>query len=152
MTSLDSQKGVTLFSNIEYGNFCEFSPRGKNEKSIFSQKLVARVKAGKRETTDKIIQAYLLKCNNELSDLLKPDHTLVPIPRSSPIIDGASWPSEIIAKELVKNGLGKEVVPLIERKIAIRKSHANYNSSTRPSVEEHLQTLAINPEIGRAHV
>lgn len=147
MRSQGFQKGVILSFSIPYGNFYNYSPRGISDKSVTSQKIVARVKAGKIDTIDTLINLYLERFPDHLNEILNPNCTLVPIPRSSPLVEGASWPSLIIAEELVKKGLGKEVVPVIERKVAIRKSHGSYNSETRPSVQDHLATLQIHPKM-----
>lgn len=75
---------------------------------------------------------------------LDPDTSLVPMPRSAPLTDGALWPSMQISQRLQVNGLGKEILPILIRSKAVRKSHAQANSKDRPSVEEHFNSFTVN--------
>jgi len=72
--------------------------------------------------------------------------TLVPVPRSAPLAEGALWPSRVIADILVDAGLGREVLPCIERVRAVRKSSSS-PANERPSVAEHYQSLGIREQL-----
>ncbi|SFN42600.1 hypothetical protein SAMN05421594_2744 [Chryseobacterium oleae] len=75
------------------------------------------------------------------------DTTLVPVPRSSPQVDGAVYPSLIIAENLVKNGIGNSVTDCLSRTEAIAKSSSKFSADQRNSVSTHLNSLKVKPLI-----
>ena len=80
-----------------------------------------------------------------LSTFLNSQTSLVPVPRSAPLADGALWPSLVIAEFLQQNGFGKEVLLCIKRKHAVRKSSTSV-SSKRPEVFEHYDSFEIEQQ------
>jgi hypothetical protein len=79
-----------------------------------------------------------------LNELLGPDVTLVPAPRSTPLIDGALWPARRIADELVTHGLGVEVLPIVRRATPVPKS-SQANPGERVSLAQHIASLSLEP-------
>jgi adenine/guanine phosphoribosyltransferase-like PRPP-binding protein len=75
-----------------------------------------------------------------LSEVLGPDVSLVPAPKSAPLVEGALWPARRIAEELIRRGLGKEVLPCVRRVTAVRKS-AYSAPGERPGAKEHLESM-----------
>lgn len=72
--------------------------------------------------------------------------TLVPVPRSAPLAEGALWPSRVIAQVLVDHGYGGEVAPLIERISAVRKSSSS-PAAERPLISEHRDSLVVRRDL-----
>ena len=79
-----------------------------------------------------------------LSETLDPGVTLVPTPRSAPLLDGALWPARRIADELVKQGLGGDVLPIVTRTRPVEKS-AQAAPGARTTIAGHLETLDLEP-------
>ena len=81
-----------------------------------------------------------------LGELLGPEVALVPCPPSTPSDTSghtASSPAPLrICRALVRNALGAEVLPCLERTEAVRKS-AFSAPGERLSVERHLETMRI---------
>jgi len=67
---------------------------------------------------------------------------LVPMPRKAPLVPGGLWPSLKLCQAIQRQGLAQQVIPLLLRTKAIRKS-ATSSKGERPSPEEHFATLAV---------
>ena len=81
-----------------------------------------------------------------LAPFLNPEVTLVPVPRSAPLTDGALWPAKVIADILAASGLGAGVLPCIDRVTAVRKSSSS-PAKERPSVAEHYDSLGVQADL-----
>ena len=75
-----------------------------------------------------------------LSPFLNSAVTLVPVPRSAPLVENALWPAKVIADALHAEGFCAEVLPCIRRVTAVRKS-STAGEGQRPQVAEHLESL-----------
>ncbi len=78
-----------------------------------------------------------------LGEVLGPDVTLVPAPRSAPLVEGALWPARKIADELVKHGLGAEVLAVVRRTTPVPKS-SQAARGERPTVARHIASLGLD--------
>lgn len=102
------------------------------------------MKAGKIDVVESAMPA--LKAANEQMSLIPEGSTLVPVPRSSPLPPDALWPSKIIADVLFRHGMGSQVVPCIERTVALRKSSTSA-SRDRPNVAAHYDSFTVNNDL-----
>lgn len=134
--------GPLLLSEIEYATFCNYSPGGASELSISSRKVCGAFKSGNKKALMLALPILKRPIASVLSTFLNLQTTLVPVPRSAPLADGALWPSLVIAEFLQQNGFGKEVLPCIKRKYAVKKSSTSV-SSNRPEVSEHYDSFEI---------
>ena len=109
-----------------------------------SRKLCGLVKNANRRTLDSAIT--ILERRDPgievLDDFLNDSVTLVPVPRSAPLVDGALWPSEVVAETLQAHGFGEAVLPCISRVTPVRKS-AFQAPGNRPTIEEHYDSLEV---------
>jgi hypothetical protein len=85
-----------------------------------------------------------------LNDYLNPSVTLVPVPRSSPLIaPGALWPSLRVCQAILAQGLAANVVPWLERTYAVQKS-STARAGQRPGPEEHYDSVRVARKKRRA--
>lgn len=138
----------SLLSRIPYGTFSNYSPRGSAEISQKSRKICGSIKAGRVGTIESALRHLKKPAAAPLEPFLNSRATLVPVPRSAPLVAGSLWPSEVIANILKSGGLGSEVLPCIERVTAVPKSSSS-PASERPLVGAHYESLSVNRELIR---
>ncbi len=136
-----------LLSEVGYGAFLVYSPRGVSDVAKQSRDVVYAVKQDK----DGIIAQAVTYLREHLSDhdvalILDSQATLIPAPRSAPFPKDsrtALWPARRVGEELLNAGFGKEIVPCLERVTPIRKS-AFAARGSRPSVDEHVGSMVAS--------
>lgn len=129
--------------HFDFFTFLIYSPRGSSENAAKSRRLLGACKNGNQDFS-RILAGQIIE-NNESSFF--DNSVLVPIPRSTPTVEGAVFPSNVIAKTLVRNGLGNSVSACLKRMVAIPKSSGQYSAETRNSVQTHLDSLLVEPEL-----
>jgi hypothetical protein len=140
----------TCLSEIIFGSFLAYSPRGNSPDAIKSRTLTYQIKSDRGGTIPRLTErlakeiATSESCSR-LGKLLGLEATLVPCPRSYLLVKGGLWPGEQIAKSLVASGLGKLVEPWLERIKAIPKSSAA-EPGKRPKIQDHLSSMRVNAE------
>lgn len=131
-------------SSFEYGTFANYSPRGTSELSKRSRGTCGAIKAGRITIIQSAIPHLRASKSEVLSPFLAPDVTLVPVPRSSPLAEGALWPSKVICDVLVEEGFGREVMPFLARTRALPKSSQS-PAADRPLVPDHMDSITVEP-------
>jgi predicted amidophosphoribosyltransferase len=69
---------------------------------------------------------------------------LVPVPGSGLTKPHTVWPSRRVCEELVRQGLGQDILPLVSRTTAVPKSAG---SATRPSLDQHIDSLTVQARL-----
>ncbi|WP_245729532.1 hypothetical protein [Salinihabitans flavidus] len=127
-------------SSYEYGTFANYSPRGSSDLSKQSRSTCGAIKAGRVD----IIASAIPHLKNPKADILQPflapDVTLVPVPRSAPLPDGALWPAKVICDVLHENGFGCEVQTYLKRIRAVPRSSSS-PAAERPLVPVHMESI-----------
>ena len=82
----------------------------------------------------------LMSTRGEFTDFFGRETTLVPIPGSAPLVAGGLWVPMIIAQRLRKDGLAREVAPIVVRTRAVAKS-AFVPPESRPDVKTHRDSF-----------
>jgi hypothetical protein len=142
-------------SDVQFGAFLAYSPRGQTDISRQSRVVCHRIKgdgpgfAPNERMIDYAVRRLREESPEVLREILSPDAVLVPMPRSSPLKDkNALWPSRRIAETLVANGFGSRILVAIERATGVAKS-AFAARGERPSLLEHLYSLRAVPALER---
>lgn len=132
-----------LLSKLPYASFLVYAPQAHSELATRSRSVRDRVK----NDTGGIIELAALRVRERWSEIgleefLGPDVLLVPTPRSSPLKDASAlWPAQRICEELVREGHGSQVLPLVERVRPVPKS-AFASKGNRPKAADHLASMA----------
>ena len=134
-----------MLSEIAYGTFANYSPRGDAALSGRSRKICGHIKAGKVDVIESALPGLNSRDAAPLAPFLNPEVTLVPVPRSAPLPQGALWPAQVIADVLKDGGLGSDVLPCIKRVVAVQKSSSS-PASERPLVGEHYESLEVEDQ------
>lgn len=131
--------------DLPYGTLLSYSPRGDTELAEKSRKICGRIKKGDTALIDKAFQILKEPRCSILQPFLNSRITLVPVPRSSRLVEGGIWPSKIIADLLLQRGYASHVLPCIKREKAVPKSSSS-PSNERPSVDVHYESLAVSDD------
>ncbi len=140
-------KTPELLSRIDYAAFLTYSPRGTSQVSRKSRTITYRIKQDHPPTIPYIVSRLKEELEPRgLEDFLGAKISLIPAPRSAPLMEGALWPASRICEELVSAGLGKEVIRCVRRTARVRKS-ASADPGERPDVHQHLATMRADPSL-----
>jgi len=98
----------------ELGSLLTYSPRGQSEVSRNSRRVCYGVKAGDPQTLRLVAQRLRENINRDdvLALLFGAKVTLVPMPRSTPLVQGALWPAQKICDALMQVGVAEQTNPL----------------------------------------
>ncbi len=135
---------LTFISELRFGSFLVYSPHGQSSVAHDSRTICYAMKQDLRRAIGKLVDRLTRDfASTPLHEVLGPDATLVPVPRSAPLVEGALWPSRRIADELVKHGLGAEVLAVLLRVAPVpRSSHAA--PGERPTVAQHIESFGLD--------
>ncbi len=134
-----------LLSEIQFGAFLTYSPRGTSEISRRSRLWRDNIKSGDPESLRRAVERLAEEFDtSDFAAVLGPDVTLVPVPRSGLLAEGALWPGRRVADALQAAGFGSEVVPCLRRHTAVRKS-AFQQPGDRPDATKHFETMEVEP-------
>ena len=132
-----------LISELRFGSFFVYSPRGTSQVSVNSRAVCYGMKQDKSGAIGKLVDRLLADFpTTALNEVLGPKVTLVPTPRSAPLVEGALWPAQRIADELVQRGLGANVLPILKRAKPVQKS-SHAGPGQRATIAEHIDSLSL---------
>lgn len=142
-------KPPSLLSEVRFGAFLVYSPRGTSAISRRSRDWCYSIKSDIPPAISKVVQAMVQTLDTTpLADILSPEVTLVPAPKSALLVEGALWTPRRIAEELIGQGLGKEILPCVRRVTAVPKS-ASAGWGQRPSPQTHFESMAADPVLAK---
>jgi hypothetical protein len=141
-------KPPNLLSEVDYGAFLVYSPRGRSEVSQTSRKARDAVKFDRPGSITRIVRRLVdVLPAGGLEAFLGPQVALVPVPGHAPLVSrDALGVGRRICEELRMQGLGGAVFPCLERIAAVAKS-AYARPGERPSPRDHLRSMALEPSV-----
>jgi len=131
---------------VNYLTILRYSPRGNKEIDDKSRRIKDSIKGWTLRNFQQAIGEIIAQ-NSIIENFLQ-GATLVPIPGSTLVKSPETLrvPLEI-CNEMVNVNKSLQICDCLIRHTPIRKSHLLYNAQTRPTVQEHLNTIKLNDQI-----
>lgn len=129
---------------ISFASVYVYSPQGSSAVSGRSRLLLALLKSD----DGKFISKYAGRVRQQaielplFADFFAGSDLLIPIPGSAPQGRRTRWVAEHLALAMVREGIGRRVMPLLRRVSAVRKS-ATAPAGARPTVTRHYDSFAV---------
>jgi hypothetical protein len=148
-----SEPSLFLPSEVTYGSFLIYSPKGIAPTSVDSRRVTYAIKQdGSSSTAGKPMIDYAaarLKAligGSVLQGFLGPDVLLIPAPRSVPLLPHALWPGKRICEALVGLGLGADVACVLRRHTPVAKSSWAAHGDRTPPMG-HYETIDVDKKL-----
>jgi hypothetical protein len=139
-------------SELPFFSLLQYAPRGTSETSRQSREVVHAIKTDSNwkvqgQTVNVIAHAARRAAEtmtgaNILAPCLGPNALLIPMPRSSLQKAGALWPSLVICKALMAEGLGADIDPCLRRTVPVSKA-ATAEPGERPDPIDHDNSVVV---------
>jgi hypothetical protein len=136
-------------SSLAFASLLQYAPRGQSQPSLRSRDVTYKIKQDGFVGGFRIIDFAAERLGQEiathpfLSAYFYRAVTLVPIPRSSPLVkSGALWPSLRICQAIIAHGLAAKVVPCLKRIYAVQKSSTS-PAGQRPGPDLHSDSVRV---------
>lgn len=135
---------MSLFSDVPCGSCCAYSAKEAGELAQKSRRLRNALKDGQDRAIEWVAQQVRrLEDADGIRGFLDDEVTLVPVPGHVPWRgEEQRWVSLLLARALLREGLGRSVSILISRTYAVRRS-ATSRRSDRPTHRTHYDSLAV---------
>lgn len=134
-----------MLSSVAYASLLVYSPRGTSATARMTRDVCFDLKGDRNRMVERVV-TYMNAFRDRLTAFLGPDTTLVPAPRSAPLVEGALWPARRIAEQLFAHGFGSRVLPCLERARAVQTSHYA-QPGQRPGPMDHYESLRVLPDL-----
>lgn len=126
----------------------EFATRGTNPSAEQSKQICGNIKAGNAKVIERLIyHIKQLPKDHPITLMFQDNPILVPAPRSTPLVEGALWPTKILADLFLEAGLGGSVEALIFRAYRVPRSSSFSSADQRPSCNTHYNSLITSPPL-----
>lgn len=136
-----------MIERVPYAAPYVYSPRGLSDVAARSRQLRDAIKRA-----DAALVPQLAARIRQLFDegtfpgFFGPGVTLVPVPGRAPLVPGALWVPDKIARALQAVGLAAEVWPTLKRRYAVPKS-AWAAPGQRPEVQQHFDSFEVTDRV-----
>lgn len=144
-----------LLSELEFGSYLTYSPRGKSDLAKRSKNIMISLKSERSiGNPPKFMSEFVIDRIKESLDQMPFKHffnenvSLVPVPKSSLMQPNELWVSEKIAKALSKQTFG-EFYPCLKRIKPVQKAAYAVPSSKRPKAIEHYNSIGCQQLVHR---
>jgi len=137
-------------SAISCASWLVYATRATDEDAKRVKKLILSIKTDRVHGSSglPVVQLVIEKLAKRLDDTSRAvfggHPMLVPVPGSSLTKPHTVWPSQRVCEELVRQGLGQDILPVVSRTTAVPKSAG---SATRPPLHQHIDSLTVQARL-----
>lgn len=142
-------------STLEFGALLSYTPRGDTKEALHAKDIMIFLKRDQFVGKPPILMSEWIakKVKEQLTNLpfthfFGPNTILVPAPKSSLMQPDTLWVPERIAKALVAEGIGSQVVPYLNRSKPVAKA-ASCPSNERPTAKQHYDSLIVQGALSK---
>ena len=140
-----SEDSQDILPKVRCGTYFACSPRGLGKLGCASKRRCYDLKDGNRNRIRRMTKHMATqRCHDGLVGILGPNATLVPMPGHALDRPVKNWPSYLLAKEMVSQQLGRQVVPLLRRCKQLPKSAAATGMHQRPTAQQHFDSFEVD--------
>lgn len=125
---------------FNYLTILVYNARGQSIEAQKSRIHCGACKNGVIDFSERLVATILKKSNKQN---YFDNAVLVPMPRSTPLVEGAVYPTKVIAETFVRKGLGNTVIDCLVRKFAIPKSSSASTASSRTKLSDIIDSLVV---------
>lgn len=135
-------------SEVRFAALLAYSPRGQSDISQRSRGVCYSIKEGNPQALAQVGRRLTdqVTTGGALSAFFGPDITLVPMPRSAPLVQGALWPAERICQAITNANLAAAVAPALERAAAVPRS-SRAAPGERPTSTRHYESFVAHARV-----
>jgi hypothetical protein len=121
------------------------SKKGDAEAVRVANEIVGRVKKSRIQFLEEYFSSKISpEHRQQLSDFIPATATLVPLPKSAPLLPNSVWPGNDICQFMVDHGWGRDIQPLIRRATAVPKAAFQAHAEDRPTVQVHFNSMDLD--------
>ena len=137
-----------LPDSLACASWLVYATRATDESAKRVRDLIIRIKRDRVDsatgtpTVQLVVERAVLRLGERFADGFDGQPVLVPVPGAGLSKRNSVWPAQRVCEELVRQGLGADVLPIVQRTTAVQKSAGN---AARPSLEEHVNSFTIQP-------
>jgi hypothetical protein len=136
--------------SLSCASWLVYATRATHESATRVKNLIIQIKTDRVEpatgvpTVRLVVERVALRLGDRVHEGFDGAPMLVPVPGAGLTKPNSVWPARRVCEELVRQGLGVDVLPIVRRTTAVSKSAGN---AARPSLEEHLNSLTVQPRL-----
>jgi hypothetical protein len=137
-----------LLESLPCASWLVYATRATDESARRVKNLIIQIKVDRIDsatgvpTVRLVVRRVALRLGDRVKHGFDGDPMLVPVPGAGLTKRNSVWPARRVCEELVWQGLGADVLPIVRRTTAVQKSAGN---ATRPSLEEHVSSFTVQP-------
>jgi len=140
----------SLLSTISCASWLVYATRATDEDAKRVMNLILKIKTDRVDaaTGTPLVRIVIERIAAGLADdaraVFGGHPMLVPVPGASLTKPNTVWPSRRVCEELVRQGLGDDVLAIVRRTTAVSKSAG---SAARPPLDQHVRSFTVQPSL-----
>lgn len=137
---------------ISCASWLVYATRATDEQAKRVKNVILQVKTDRRHAASgtpivrMVVERIVAQLSADARSVFDGHPMLVPVPGAGLTKPNSVWPARRVCEELLRHGLGGDVLAAMSRTTAVSKSAG---SADRPRLDQHVRSLAIQPGLTR---